>query len=144
MNINVTHDILFFFFTPNRLRIIYDDFDTYRVVESMCTSSPSFFQMTIGSGWPLGGLHSNRAVCPWATFVSFGSTRNSSFNTVKCTETHNIRVLNSDKGRITLSEISIVERYSRVTNRCRRTRAHANHEAHLYHGDVYGRRVPRA
>lgn len=56
---------------------------SYLVVESMCTVSPSFFQTTIGSGCPFGGLHSMRAVCPWATLVSFGSTRNSSFNTVK-------------------------------------------------------------
>lgn len=43
----------------------------------------SLRQLMVGSGFPLGGPHSSRAVSPAATRVSLGSTRNSSRRTGK-------------------------------------------------------------
>nr|ADM33455.1 RT09859p [Drosophila melanogaster] len=43
--------------------------------------TPSFIQISVGSGMPLGGPHSSRAVSPLATRVSLGSTRKSSRKT---------------------------------------------------------------
>lgn len=44
--------------------------------------------MSVGSGIPLGGPHSNKAVSPLATRVSLGWARKSSRKTVKKKNTH--------------------------------------------------------
>ena len=54
----------------------------YLLVMSRSIVCPFLRQKTVGSGWPLGGPHSNRAVSPCATLVFFGSARKSSRRTV--------------------------------------------------------------
>lgn len=44
------------------------------------------FQDTVGSGWPLGGTHSNTAGSPAATTTSLGACRKSSLSTEKKTQ----------------------------------------------------------
>ena len=53
----------------------------YLFVMSRSIVCPFLRQKTVGSGWPLGGPHSNRAVSPCATLVFFGSARKSSRRT---------------------------------------------------------------
>lgn len=49
---------------------------------SISKGFPSFFHITVGSGYPLGAPHCNKAVSPAATVVSTGTIRNSSLRTV--------------------------------------------------------------
>ena len=66
------------------------------ILSSGCTDSPSFRQITLGSGFPLGGRQCRTTVWPTAVVVSIGSWRKSSRKTEK--QKH-LKIVNSKKKR---------------------------------------------